>query len=110
MGEPGSGGAMVDVSVSPADSKRILVSGDMLGVGLSEDGAESWQSTFGFKSWECGSFTWHPSDGKTVWVGMANGPYVSRDGGRTWVEKRGGSFMRRTSCIWFRSGTNCGRR
>src|SRR3972149_924650 len=46
--EPGSGGWISSVAVSPHDPKRVLVGGDMLGVGLSEDGGDSWQSTFGF--------------------------------------------------------------
>ena len=43
--EPGSGGWMTGMRISPHDSKRILLSGDMLGVGLSTDGGRSWQAT-----------------------------------------------------------------
>jgi len=88
--EPGSGGAMVDLAVSSHDSKRLLVTGDMLGIGFSTDGGDSWQSTFGLRAWECGSVTFHPRDPNVVWVGMVHGPHVSRDGGKTWAEKRGG--------------------
>ncbi len=88
--EPGSGGAMVDIAVSPFDSKRILVAGDMLGIGLSTDRGESWQSTFGFKTWEMASFTWHPTKPNVIWVGSMSGPYLSNDGGRNWVQKRVG--------------------
>lgn len=76
--------------ISPHDSKRMLVTGDMLGVGLSTDGGQTWQATYGFKSWEMGDITWHPTDPMTVWVGGVMGPYVSHDGGRHWSEKRNG--------------------
>ncbi|MBC8103738.1 MAG: hypothetical protein H7Z41_14280 [Cytophagales bacterium] len=90
LNEPGCGGAMTALAVSPFNSRHLLVAGDMLGVGLSTDGGDHWQSTTGFKSWEIADFTWHPTDPKTVWVGTMSGPYLSRDGGRTWHEKRGG--------------------
>jgi len=88
--EPGCGGWITSLRVSPHDSKRLLVGGDMLGVGLSEDGGESWQSTFGFHDWNIGDSTWHPTDPKVVWVGTMTGPYVSTDGGRNWRLKRQG--------------------
>ena len=88
--EPGSGGAMTDLAVSPHDSNRLLLAGDMLGVGLSLNRGDSWQPTFGFKSYEIGSFSWHPTDPQTVWVGTMSGPYVSHDGGANWSEKRDG--------------------
>lgn len=88
--EPGSGGWIVSLSVSPHDSSRVLVGGDMLGVGLSTDRGNSWQATTGFKSWEMGSFTWSPTDPNTVWVGSLSGPYKSTDAGQTWAPKRSG--------------------
>ena len=88
--EPGSGGAMTDVSVCPWDSKRILVAGDMLGVGVSLDQGNSWSATTGFKTWEMASFTWHPTRKNEVWVGSMSGPYKSSDGGKTWQQKRAG--------------------
>ena len=88
--EPGSGGAMTDLAVSPHDSRRVLLAGDMLGVGLSLDRGDSWQPTYGFKSYEIGSFSWHPTDPQTVWVGTMSGPYLSHDGGANWTEKRAG--------------------
>ena len=66
LGEPGSGGWIVGMRFSPLDSRKILVTGDMLGVGLSEDGGASWQSTTGFKSWEMGDATWSPTQPTTV--------------------------------------------
>ncbi|MFZ4507585.1 MAG: hypothetical protein ACOYON_07810 [Fimbriimonas sp.] len=90
LGEPGSGGWVTSLSMSPYDPKRVLIGGDMLGVGLSLDRGESWGATSGFRSWEIAEFTWHPTDPKTVWVGTMSGPYKSEDGGQTWQEKRKG--------------------
>ena len=90
MSVPGVGGAMTDIAISPFDNNRILVAGDLLGVGLSTDRGNSWQATTGFKSWEISSFTWHPTDPNIVWVGTMSGPYRSTDGGKTWSEMRVG--------------------
>ncbi|MCX5684188.1 MAG: hypothetical protein NT049_10945 [Planctomycetota bacterium] len=90
LNEPGCGGWITSVAVSPHEAPRVLVGGDMLGAGLSEDGGESWQPAFGFASWEIADFTWHPTDPKTVWVGTMSGPYVSTDGGRNWQARREG--------------------
>ncbi len=88
--EPGCGGRIVALCVSPHDSNRILVAGDMLGVGISLDRGDSWGETFGFDSWEMADFTWHPTDPNVVWIGSMSGPYKSTDGGRNWVSKRKG--------------------
>ncbi|MEM6332004.1 MAG: hypothetical protein AAF823_01545 [Planctomycetota bacterium] len=90
VNEPGNGGRMTSVRVSPHDSDRMLAAGDMLGAALSTDGGHTWQSTFGFRSYEQGDTTWHPTDPSTVWIGTMSGPYVSNDGGTTWEERRGG--------------------
>lgn len=90
LGEPGVGGWVTDVEISPHDPKRLLVAGDMLGVGFSTDGGDTWQGSVGFRSWEMASFTFHPTDPNTVWVGSMSGPYVSQDGGATWEERRSG--------------------
>ncbi len=90
LNEPGCGGWVASLSVSPHDSQRVLVGGDMLGIGLSTDRGDSWQCTFGLRSYEIGDFAWHPTDPMTVWVGTMSGPYVSHDGGATWLERREG--------------------
>ena len=90
LGEPGVGGFVVAVSVSPFDHNRVLAAGDMLGVALSTDGGATWQATQGFTTWEMASFTWHPFDPNIVWAGSMSGPYKSTDGGRTWVSMRNG--------------------
>lgn len=88
--EPGGGGAITGVAVSPHDSKHLVSQGDMLGVATSFDGGDSWQSTFGFSSYEFGGgITWHPTNAKIIWSGSAMGPYQSADGGINWVAKRG---------------------
>ncbi|MEM6391288.1 MAG: hypothetical protein AAF797_00765 [Planctomycetota bacterium] len=90
LNEPGNGGRMTSVQVSPHDPNRMLAAGDMLSAALSTDGGRTWQSTFGFRSYEQGDSTWHPTNPNTVWLGTMSGPYVSHDGGTTWHERRGG--------------------
>ncbi|MEM7306587.1 MAG: hypothetical protein AAF682_07950 [Planctomycetota bacterium] len=90
LGEPSAGGRVTGIAVSPFDNRRVLMSGDMLGVGLSLDGGASWGSTHGFVSWEVGDITWHPTDPRRVWVGTMGGPYLSVDGGLTWSLRRAG--------------------
>ncbi|MEM6391290.1 MAG: hypothetical protein AAF797_00775 [Planctomycetota bacterium] len=88
--EPSVGGRITGISVSPHDSSRVLVGGDVLGVGLSTDGGDTWGSTFGFLNWQTSQFTWHPTDPNTVWAATLGGPYVSRDAGRNWAPSRTG--------------------
>jgi photosystem II stability/assembly factor-like uncharacterized protein len=90
LGEPGVGGRVSGLAVSPANSGEMLVGGDMLGVGLSVDGGESWAATSGFSSWEINAFTWETSSPQVVWVGTLSGPYESVDGGHTWSSMRTG--------------------
>ncbi len=93
LGEPGSGGFVVTVAVNPFDGNRVLVGGDVLGAGLSTDGGDTWQATFGFRSWEFGSFTWDPNNGSKVWAATSSGPYQSSDGGVHWRSMRNGMFV-----------------
>ena len=88
--EPGSGGFVVAVSVSPWDGNRVLASGDLLGITLSTDGGDTWQPAFGLPSYEMGAFTWHPSNPNIVWAGSMSGPCRSLDGGLTWKVMRTG--------------------
>lgn len=90
LGEPGCGGWLTSIAISPHDGRRILLGGDMLGLGLSEDRGEHWRPTFGLRSYEVGDCTWHPTDPLTVWAGTMSGPYVSTDGGQHWSERRTG--------------------
>jgi lysophospholipase L1-like esterase len=88
--EPGGGGAIVAVEVSPHNSKHIISSGDMLSAAVSFDGGDSWTPAFGFPSYEMCSITFHPEKSDTVWMGTCIGPFKSTDGGRNWVSKRNG--------------------
>jgi len=90
LNEPGVGGALTSLAISPFDSRRVLAGGDMLGAAYSDNGGETWQVTTGFSSWELADFTFHPEDPNEVWAGTMSGPYVSRDGGRTWQAMRNG--------------------
>ena len=90
LGEPGCGGWVTSLAVSPHDPRRVLVGGDMLGIGLSTDGGDTWQPTFGLKSWEIADITFHPVNSHIVWAGTMSGPYRSLDGGVTWTEMRQG--------------------
>ncbi len=88
--EPGSGGRMVSLGISPHNPDIVLVGGDMLGVGISYDGGDSWQGCYGFDSWEMADITFHPTDPEIVWIGSMSGPYKSTDGGVNWTSKRSG--------------------
>ena len=88
--EPGGGGAIVALAVSPHDSKHLISSGDMLGAAVSFDGGDSWKPCFGFPAYEMCSITFDPSRPNEVWMGTCMGPFKSIDGGRHWVSKRVG--------------------
>ncbi len=88
--EPGGGGAIVSLQVSPHNPKHLVASGDMLGAAVSMDGGDSWQPCFGFPAYEMCDSTFHPTDPKVVWMGTCMGPFKSMDGGRNWVSKRAG--------------------
>ena len=55
--EPAVGGWINSLAVSPHDLKRVLVGGDILGIGLSLDGGESWGGAYGLRCWEIEDFT-----------------------------------------------------
>lgn len=76
--------------MNPQNPADILVGGDMLGIGVSEDGGRSWQAATGLSSWEVNAFTWDATNPNVVWVGTLSGPYKSVDGGHTWSAMRVG--------------------
>ena len=88
--EPGGGGCIVSVEVSPHNPEHIIASGDMLGAAVSFDGGDSWNPCFGFPAYEMCSSTFHPQRTNEVWMGTCMGPFKSTDGGRSWVSRRSG--------------------
>lgn len=90
LNEPGIGGRIDSIAVSPHSSGHILAGGDILGAHLSTDYATSWDITTGWLSYEVSDFTWHPQDPNTIWAGSLSGPHLSTDGGKTWAAKRAG--------------------
>jgi photosystem II stability/assembly factor-like uncharacterized protein len=88
MGESGVGGRIDSIAVSPHDSDRVLVGGDILYTGLSRDAAQTWEATTGWDAGQISDFTYHPTDPDIVWAGTLSGPHVSFDGGRTWEDRR----------------------
>ena len=90
LNEPGSGGWFTSFAISPHDTRRIIMGGDVLGIGFSDDRGLSWQVSSGLRSGEVADVTWHPAEPLTAWAGTMSGPYVTTDGGRTWHERRRG--------------------
>jgi photosystem II stability/assembly factor-like uncharacterized protein len=78
---PGGGGAQFFPTISPHDSRRVLVACDMTGSYLSENAGASWRmfnlgGTTRF-------FEWDPNDPQVVYASNI-GLFRSGDGGRTW--------------------------
>lgn len=91
LNEPGSGGRIDSVSVSPHNASRLLLGGDMLGIGVSTNAGNTWGGIHnGLLSYEINDFTWHPSQPNVVWAGTLSGPHVSTDSGLSWAPRRGG--------------------
>ncbi len=90
LNEPGSGGWLTALRVNPKSPNHMILGGDMLGLGTSKDGGQTWNGGFGLASWEIGDVTFHPKNSEVVWAGTMSGPVVSRDGGVTWESKRKG--------------------
>lgn len=88
--EPGCGGAIVSVAVSPHNPQHVVSGGDMLGTAVSFDGGETWTPGLGLPSYEMATPTFHPARPDEVWIGSCMGPFVSRDGGRSWQGRRAG--------------------
>ena len=91
LGEIGAGGRIDSISVQPGDSGRVLIGGDLLGVGLSTDGGSSWSGDYrGFENYHISDFTWDANNPGHVWVGTLGGPHFSADYGQTWEARRDG--------------------
>jgi len=90
LNEPGCGGWLTSLAVDPSNDNHVLLGGDMLGLGVSENGGVSWQTPTGLLSYEIANFTFNPTIPSQVWVGTMSGPLVSNDGGLNWESKRQG--------------------
>ncbi len=93
--EPGVGGAVVGLAISPHDRDTVIAGGDILGLARSTDLGVTWnQALAGLQSYDYGDITWHPNPStttrNTVWAASSNGPHLSTDGGLTWTLKRSG--------------------
>jgi photosystem II stability/assembly factor-like uncharacterized protein len=78
---PGGGGAQFFPTISPHDSRRVLVACDMTGSYLTEDAGASWRmfnlgGTTRF-------FVWDPNQPKVIYAGN-KGLFRSADGGASW--------------------------
>jgi photosystem II stability/assembly factor-like uncharacterized protein len=78
---PGGGGGQFNPTVSPLDSNKVLMSCDMTGAYISNDGGETWRmfnarSTVSF-------FVFDPVDANVIYS-YRQGLMRSADGGKTW--------------------------
>lgn len=90
LGEPGCGGAIVSLGVSPHNPQHLVSGGDMLGTAVSFDAGESWKPGMGLPSYEMATPTFHLQRTNEIWIGSCMGPFLSRDGGRSWQWRRTG--------------------
>src|SRR5215467_8494487 len=78
---PGGGGAMFNPTVSPLDSKTVLISCDMTGSYITHDGGDSWRM-FNLRG-VVRFFAFDPHDPKVMYA-QATGLWRSTDAGETW--------------------------
>ena len=78
---PGGGGAQFLPTISPHDPKRVLVSCDMTGGYISQDGGDSWRM-FNLRG-TVRFFAFDPVDPGTIYASTI-GLWRSTDGGKTW--------------------------
>lgn len=90
LNDVGNLGRVASIEVSPFDGRTIVAGGDVLGAGITHDGGQTWEQTFGFLNYQDNDITFHPTDPNTIWIGTLGGPYESTDGGRHWALKREG--------------------
>ncbi len=78
---PGGGGAMFNPTISPHDSKTVLISCDMTGSYLTHDGGQTWRM-FNLRG-VVRFFVFDPEDPETMYA-YATALWRSRDGGEHW--------------------------
>ena len=64
--EPGCGGAIVSLEVSPHDPNHLVSGGDMLGTAVSFDAGELWAPGLGLPAYEMATPTFHPVTGRFI--------------------------------------------
>lgn len=89
LGEPGVGGFLTAVQVSPHNSQHVLLAGDMLGLGHSIDGGSTWLPSLS-PAYEAADFSFHPANPDVIWAGSMSGPLLSTDAGRSFALARTG--------------------
>ena len=89
LGEPGVGGRITSIALDPTNPDRVFVGGDLLGIALTDDFGQTWQSTTGLASWEIGDITTTPTADGRIWAGSLSGPQSSADG-VNWTLSRNG--------------------
>ncbi len=87
--EPGVGGRITSLAFDPVKPDRLYVGGDMLGIAVTDDFGDTWESTTGLASWEIGDITTTTSGDGRIWTGSLSGPQSSTDG-ITWELSRNG--------------------
>lgn len=90
LSEPGVGGRITSLAFDPNNPDRLFVGGDMLGIAVTDDFGQTWQSTTGLASWEIGDITATQSADGRMWTGSLSGPQSSTDGGVSWNLSREG--------------------
>lgn len=78
--EPGVGGRITSITFDHTDPNRLFVGGDLLGIALTNDFGNTWQSTTGLANWEIGDITTDPTADGRIWTGSLSGPQSSADG------------------------------
>lgn len=78
---PGGGGAMFNPTVSPHDPNTVVLSSDMTGAYITQDGGSSWRM-FNLRG-EVHFFVFDPADPKVIYAGTRL-LWRTTDGGETW--------------------------
>ena len=87
--EPGVGGRITSIAFDPDNDDRLFVGGDLLGIAVTDDFGDTWQSTTGLANWEIGDITATPAADGRIWTGSLSGPQSSTDG-LAWELSRNG--------------------
>lgn len=103
--EPGQLGTGSSMRVSPFNSNVIIVSGDVYGAAISEDGGLTWQPCKGLSinnqptgTDPIGQYHGYVNDftfvdSQTIWASTLAGPALSTDGGHTFHYKRSSPML-----------------